>query len=578
VNAYSFQYDKLNRLKQASYGSGDNGATWDDEAGKYNEGITYDVMGNILTLLRSGNNKTSDNLSYDYIDMSNKLKSVTSSSSSPVGFNDGYKAGIDYLYDANGNLTTDKNKGLEISYNFLNLPKSVKSSDKTIDYTYDATGKKLKKTFDGNTHYYFDGIEYDDAGLLFAMTEEGRVRKKDDGSYVYDYFLKDHLGNVRVVLNADTASQAMVYPAASMETMTAATETTYYSNLDRVRSFTPVGFKSIKKNEKVAHLKGTDPNKQIGPSITVKVNSGDKISLTAQSFYPDNTGSQRTGLAETALSQLVNAMINPSGLNGRGKAMAAEALRAQGFEKGNGYRDMMNKLPNSDYKNENDRPKAYMVWMLFDKQMKLVKTGRSSGARQIPEGAGQVKQMAENDILMDQGGFLTAYTVNESPSSVYIDNFQMSTVSGSLIEENSYYPFGMLNNGLSSQDYSDTTNNYKYNGKELQKELSLNWLDYGARFYDPVIGRWHSVDPLAEVSRRWSPYTYGMNNPIRLIDPDGRSSTSPDDYFNRQGQYTHSTSEGNNIVIQDNEVDSKLTDYTLCSGSWIRKKCFSYYQ
>ena len=96
---------------------------------------------------------------------------------------------------------------------------------------------------------------------------------------------------------------------------------------------------------------------------------------------------------------------------------------------------------------------------------------------------------------------------------------------------NSYYPFGMnikelsLNEGRESAKYY--RNEYLYNGKMMQDETGLNWLDYGARFYDPVLGRWHSVDPLAEKNRKWSPFNYCVNNPIRYIDPDGMDWNGP---------------------------------------------------
>ncbi len=88
---------------------------------------------------------------------------------------------------------------------------------------------------------------------------------------------------------------------------------------------------------------------------------------------------------------------------------------------------------------------------------------------------------------------------------------------------NAYYPFGMNISSLSANSTSILQHNeYLYNGKMFQDELGLNWLDYGARFYDPVIGRWHTIDPLADKYVSMSPYAYAANNPINIIDPDGR--------------------------------------------------------
>lgn len=89
-------------------------------------------------------------------------------------------------------------------------------------------------------------------------------------------------------------------------------------------------------------------------------------------------------------------------------------------------------------------------------------------------------------------------------------------------EESNFYPFGLKHAGYgNTMSSTNGALKYKYNGKELQDELGLNFYDYGARNYDPALGRWMNIDPLAEKSRRWSPYTYAYDNPIYFVDPDG---------------------------------------------------------
>jgi RHS repeat-associated protein len=74
----------------------------------------------------------------------------------------------------------------------------------------------------------------------------------------------------------------------------------------------------------------------------------------------------------------------------------------------------------------------------------------------------------------------------------------------------------------------DYTNRYKFNGKELDEETGFYY--YGARYYNPKFSIWLSIDPLAEQFPNWNPYNYTMQNPINLVDPDGRKAKSPDDY------------------------------------------------
>ena len=110
---------------------------------------------------------------------------------------------------------------------------------------------------------------------------------------------------------------------------------------------------------------------------------------------------------------------------------------------------------------------------------------------------------------------------------MFFDNIQVVHTRGAILEENHYYPFGMIMAGLSSKVAGGINNKYKYNGKELQNgEFSdgsgLESYDYGWRIQDPQIGRFSSVDPLSEKYNSVSPYCYVENNPISRIDLDGQ--------------------------------------------------------
>jgi len=179
-NTFNYTYDRLNRLTVSTAGN------------SLGESLSYDVMGNIKSLYREGGYGTNDY----HIDLykGNQLKTIS-------GFTNG-----NYTYNENGNLTIDGPNGNNISYNYLNLPIGV-SGNQSVDYTYDATGKKLRKvSATGGTTNYLDGIVYKTDGTIdFIQTEEG-IARSSSGSYSYEYNLTDHLGNVRTSFQKNPVS------------------------------------------------------------------------------------------------------------------------------------------------------------------------------------------------------------------------------------------------------------------------------------------------------------------------------------------------------------------------------------
>ncbi|WP_317129501.1 RHS repeat domain-containing protein [Chryseobacterium candidae] len=142
--------------------------------------------------------------------------------------------------------------------------------------------------------------------------------------------------------------------------------------------------------------------------------------------------------------------------------------------------------------------------------------------------------------ILSCGSILTIsyiYQYKDHLGNVRVSFAKNSTGVLEIVDSNDYYPFGM-NHLKTGNAYfgQDSFKKYKYNGKELQE---TGMYDYGARFYMPDIGRWGVVDPLAEKNRRFTPYNYAINNPIRFIDPDGRSES---DWVRRGSQVFYDAS------------------------------------
>lgn len=234
----------------------------------------YDFNGNILKLNRKdaqGNHM--DSLLYTYGN-SNQLQKVKDHSGNEEGFKDSSVDDTDYSYDDNGNMISDDNKEIaSIKYNYLNLPDTVLFNDgKQLVLVYDATGTKLQQhTIDGATVKstdYFGALYLENDTLQFIHTAEGRIVLKD-GEPIYEYFLTDHLGNVRTTFT--TKPETEVFET-SFET-TAQPLFDNYAEQNRDMSYARTGSYS-------SRLSSAD-NQLIGLAKSLKVYPGDTVNATA---------------------------------------------------------------------------------------------------------------------------------------------------------------------------------------------------------------------------------------------------------------------------------------------------------
>ncbi|HMG93712.1 MAG TPA: hypothetical protein VK589_26825, partial [Chryseolinea sp.] len=484
--SYGYYYDTLNRLKDARYfnlsRSSNNGRYTETIGGVNIKG--YDLNGNILKLARNGKKDASsfglmDNLAYTYTgNQATRIDDAIAKNANEEGFQENVKAAGEYTFDTNGNMKLDNNKGITaISYNHLNLPVQVnRGATEYIIYTYDAVGRKLSQQVFGTmpkTTDYIGEFIYENNALRFALHEEGRVVPDVSAGaprpWEYQYFLKDHLGNVRVTFSEKKSSTEH---KATLETATQPAEQSTFKNYGNRSNFNLHDHTDPGTTYTYSQLLNGGNNSQVGLAKSFSVNPGDVLDLEVYAKYeaPSATGNN--------VNTLVTSLITAFGLSTSG------ATPLDGVQAYNSFNTIFSpgpyigRVPGYE---DAVAPRAYLNYILFDENFVLKDFGFdqiSTAAKQVGATPVVAHDYLSLHVKVQQKGYLYVYLSNEqaAQTNVYFDDLRIVHHSG--VEQiSNYYPFGLTFN--SYQRENSKLNQYLYNGKELQTDLSLGAYHYG---------------------------------------------------------------------------------------------------
>lgn len=531
ARAYGYNYDHLSRLVAGDFNQQNDGSTnWTADKADFSLSyLSYDINGNILSLKQKGMNgmaiQTIDSLQYGYQENSNRLSYITDRTNNPQTILGDFRELVnnsnpDYAYDPGGNMSKDRNKNLDsIIYDQNSQPSIIFARKGMIYFQFNSDGELVTKIVIDTTGrqgsvdvtHYANGFVYEQDTLRLITHADGRIRPiyktGQPVQYVYDAFVKDYQGNVRTVLgtNRDTADYF-----ASMESARSGVENALFSNIDNTSAPLPTGYpadNTTSPNDYVSKLNGVDGAK-IGPSLVLRVMKGDTVAAVVKAFYKSTAANTSSNSAASMLSALLQAFSTGGISQGAHMSSGPTSPLATSFSSTD-YQQLLDQDPDQ---NDPVWPKAYLSFVLFDDQFKVV--AANSGVRQVQGAPDAQLNVVLPQMAVQKSGFLYIYVNNESAADVYFDNLTVRHLSGPLLEDTHYYPMGLLMEGISSKALKGTSyleNKYRYKANELhRREMrvapGLDWYNDNNRMYDPQIGRWMSVRPLED--RLFNHYQY----------------------------------------------------------------------